>query len=110
MSFIRQIPVLAVCLSVYGFAVSHFFVVVPAAWLCGWRSAVWCALAGVVISTGIILAIGESNYLVTLTLQGATFYTLAGVMIGWMCGTVRELRQAKAEIRSLRGLLRIWAE
>ncbi len=92
------------------FAVSFFLVVVPVAWLWGWKAALWCALTGVAVNAGLMLLMGQFNFLVSLTLQGAIFYSLIGVAIGYMSDTVQKLRRAQAEIRSLQELLPICAE
>ena len=62
---------------------------------------------GVIFNAVILLVMRDMKDLLTVTVHGSIFYTVVGIGVGYLRDTVRSLREAREEIRTLSGLLPI---
>lgn len=73
----------------------------------GWKGGALTSVGGVVLNFVILLALQDMKELLSVTVQGSIFYPIVGIGVGYLRDTVRSLREAREEIRTLTGLLPI---
>ncbi len=90
-------------------AVSFLAIVILVAWFWGLKTALLTSLLGVLTNFAVLIIYGDTSLVINITVQGAIFYTLVGVVVGTLSDTIRRLHKAQEEIKSLQELLPICA-